>query len=140
MRNIGTKVDGTDVLSGDEFNSDQNELENIVTSADITLDADTGPDTNLNMLSEAVAAYANAGNVYQDSGAADAYVLSLTTNLKSVTKYYDNMMIVGDIRKESLRDIWQGEKMEEWREKIRDGDYTHPLCDVCFEYAELEGR
>lgn len=94
MRDISAKVDGVDTLPAAAFNSDQNELENIVTSADITLDPNAGPDTDLNMLSKAVAAYANAGNTYQDSGAADAYVLSIASNLKSVTKYYDNMTIV----------------------------------------------
>ena len=93
MRSINTKIDG-DTLPAAAFNSDQDELENAVLSSDQTLDPDAGPDTDLNMLAKAMAGYANAGNVYQDSGAADAYVLSLTTNLKSVTKYYDNMMIV----------------------------------------------
>ena len=93
MRNIATKIDGN-TLPAAAFNSDQDELENAVLSSDQTLDPDAGPDTDLNMLGKTMAAYANAANIYQDSGVADAYVLSLTTNLKPVTKYYDNMMIV----------------------------------------------
>ena len=94
MRDIANKVDGVDTLPAAAFNSDQSELENAVTSSDQTLDPNAGPDTDLNMLGKAMAAYANAANVYDDSGAADAYVLSIATNLKAVTKYYDNMMIV----------------------------------------------
>lgn len=94
MRDISTKVDGVDTLPADAFNSDQNELENIVTSADISLDPNVGPDSDLNMLGKSVAAYANAGNIYQDSGVANTYVLSLASNLKHVTKYYDGMMVI----------------------------------------------
>ena len=92
MRNIATKINGN-TLPAAAFNSDQDELENAVLSTDQTLDPDAGPDTDLNMLGKAMAAYGNAANVYQDSGAADAYVLAIASNLKSVTKYYDNMMI-----------------------------------------------
>ncbi len=93
MRKTNTKVDGVDVMPAANYNAQRDELENTVESADITLNNDAGPDTNLNMLSQAIAAYANAGAVYQDSGVADAYVLSIASNLKEVTKYYDNMMI-----------------------------------------------
>ena len=94
MRDVDTKVDGVDTMPAENYNAQRAELENAVLSADITLDPDAGPDTDLNMLGKAIAAYANAGAVYQDSGAADAYVLSIASNLKPVTKYYDNMMIV----------------------------------------------
>jgi len=95
MRDIATKADNVgDTLSAGAFNAQENELENIVTSSDQSLDPGAGPDTDLNMLSKAVAAYANAGNIYQDSGVANSYVLSLSTNLKSVVKYYDNMMVL----------------------------------------------
>lgn len=93
MRNIATKVDAVDNLSAAEFNSDQNELENIVTSTDQSLDPAGGADTDLNMLARAVAGYAGAGWAYQDSGSANAYVLSIATNLKPVTKYFDNLMV-----------------------------------------------
>lgn len=94
MRDVDTKTDGVDSMPAANYNAQRSELENAVTSTDQTLDPDAGPDTDLNMLGKAMAGYANAANVYQDSGAADAYVLSIASNLKSVTKYYDNMMIV----------------------------------------------
>lgn len=93
MRNIPTKVDAVDDLNAAEFNSDQDELENIVTSADITLDPGAGPDVDLEMLGKAVSGYANAGWGYTDSGTANAHVLSIASNLKSPTKYYDNMIV-----------------------------------------------
>lgn len=86
MRNIATKVDDVgDTLSAAEFNSDQNELENIVTSANITLDAAGGPDTDTNMLGKAVATYVTSGQFYEDTGTANAYVLARASgvNLKS---------------------------------------------------------
>jgi len=94
MRDLATKIDGTSELNSAEFNSIKNESQNIVTSADFTLDSEGGPDVNLFMLSQSIAAYANAGLVYQDSGTADAYILSITTNLKPVVTYSNNMMVV----------------------------------------------
>ena len=80
-------------LPADNWNAQNNERQNIVESADITLDPEVGPDTDLNMLSKAVAGYANAANTYQDSGGVNSYVLSLTTNLKPPAKYFDNMTV-----------------------------------------------
>lgn len=95
MRNIPTKQDDVgDTLDAASFNSQQNELENLVTSADITLDPAGGPDSNLNMTGQAVAAYANAGSTYSDSGTANAYILQLGTNLDNPVKYYDNMTVL----------------------------------------------
>jgi hypothetical protein len=93
MRNIGVKADDAgDTLSASAFNANfGSELENFCTSADFSLDPEAGPDTNLNMMGQSAAAYANAGQQYQDSGAANAYVLSIATNLKSVSKYYDGL-------------------------------------------------
>jgi len=44
-------------------------------------------------LAQTMADYANAGWFYQDSGSANSYVLSRTTNLKSVQKYFDGMIV-----------------------------------------------
>lgn len=93
MRNIATKSDGTTNLGATDFNADQDEFENAITTADDTLDPAGGPDTDLFMLSKAIAGYAGASWAYQDSGAADAYVLSIASNLKPPTKYFDNMMV-----------------------------------------------
>ena len=95
MRKIENKVDDSgDGLSADAFNAYMAELENIVTSADIVLNDEAGPDTDFNMISKAVSAYTNAGSTYQDSGISNSYVLSLTTNLKPVYKYYDRMTVM----------------------------------------------
>lgn len=93
MRDITIKVDGTTNLSAGDWNANQAELENIVTSTDQTLDPAGGADTDLNMLPKAVAGYAGAGWAYQDSGSANTYVLSIASNLKPITKYFDNLMV-----------------------------------------------
>ena len=66
MRNISSK-ENRDLLTPSEFNSMQDELENIVTSTGGTLDGASGPDDNLNMLGQATAIYGSAGEFYQDS-------------------------------------------------------------------------
>lgn len=93
MRDIVTKVDGTTNLSAGDWNANQSELENIVNSSDQTLDPAGGPNTDLNMLAQAAAGYAGAAWAYQDSGSANTYVLSITSNLKPITKYFDNLMV-----------------------------------------------
>lgn len=92
MRNIATK-DDTKTLSASDYNANEDELENFVTNTDQSLDPAGGPDTNLTMMGRTAAAYANAGAVYQDSGAANAYVLALASNLKSVFKYYTGLQV-----------------------------------------------
>lgn len=95
MRNISTKVDDVgDELSAQEYNSLQDELENIVTSTDQTLDNAAGPDTDLNMLGKAVADYAAGGQTYQDSGGINNYVLARSTNLKPISEYKDGMIAI----------------------------------------------
>lgn len=95
MRNIAIKTDNVgDTFSAGAFNTNiGSELENICISADFSLDPEAGPDVNVNMLGQSAAAYANAGQQYQDSGIANAYVLAISTNLKSVSQYYDGMKV-----------------------------------------------
>jgi hypothetical protein len=94
MRNIETKQDNIgDELSAPEWNSDQDEFENVVTETYQTLDPGAGPDTDLNMLGKAIALYAAAGNFYQDSGAANAYVLSRTTTLQNIPSYRSGVTV-----------------------------------------------
>ena len=94
MRDVTTKQDNTgDTLDAATFNSNQNELENVVRSANIALDPAGGPDNNVTMLAQAINAYANAGASYADSGTANVYVLQLSTSLHNLTTYYDNMRI-----------------------------------------------
>lgn len=93
MNNVDTKSPGGSLTSND-FNASQDELENIVTSANITLDpADTGVGGDHEMLKKAVAAYAGAGWAYTDSGTANAHVISIATNIEPVTEYFDNLVV-----------------------------------------------
>lgn len=44
---------------------------------------------------------------------------------------YENMLIVADLNKVSLKDGWYGEKMQEIRRKFMEDDLTGTLCDGC---------
>lgn len=90
MRDISVKVDDTDdTISAGDFNALAEEVENIIKNAvTIGLDPAGGPDTKgKNQLSEAVAAYANAGHTYADSGSANTYVLELVA-LNPIKEYH----------------------------------------------------
>lgn len=96
MRNISAKADGVgDTLPASDFNANlRSELQNIVTSAGFTLDPEGGPDTDVEMLGKTVSQYANAAQYYQDSGAANAYVLARVGNLKALTSYINGVTVV----------------------------------------------
>jgi hypothetical protein len=95
MRDLQLYQNDSDTpLDASDFNALNSENENIVTSADITLDPQGGPNSDLYMLSKAVAAYGSAGEGYSDSGSANAYVLTRSTNLNGTTKYYDGMKVI----------------------------------------------
>lgn len=52
---------------------------------------------------------------------------------------YDNLLIVGDMMQDSLKDIYQGEKIKKIREIISTDDYDAiPLCRTCYDYINLE--
>ena len=94
MRNIPTKVDGVDTLPAAEFNANESELENTVTSTGQSLDAAAGPDSDLNMLAKAASIYAQSSMSYVDSGSADAYVVTKQlTTLKEADSYYPGMQV-----------------------------------------------
>jgi len=95
MRNISTKADGVgDTLPASDFNANlRSELQNAVTSADFTLDPEGGPDTDVEMFGKAITLYANAAQYYQDSGAANSYVLGRVGNLKELTAYKDGVLV-----------------------------------------------
>lgn len=93
MRNISAKTDNVgDTLPASDFNANlRSELQNVVTSAGLTLDPEGGPDTDVEMLGKAMAMYGTAAQFYQDSGAANAYVLARVGNLKALTSYIDGL-------------------------------------------------
>ena len=95
MRDVGTKNDNVgDTYSADFFNSLRNEVENPVTDTGQTLDAEVGPDTDLNMMGKAMAVYGAGADFFQDSGAADAYVLARSGGLQAWPEYRNGVSAV----------------------------------------------
>ncbi|MEE9159945.1 MAG: hypothetical protein V3U60_16360 [Gammaproteobacteria bacterium] len=91
MKNIPIKVNNVDILDANEFNPNQNELENAVTTTGQTLD-----EFNEFQLSESMARYAATGGVfYQDSGSANNYVLAALGSFQAPAgAYLDGMEVV----------------------------------------------
>lgn len=88
MQNIPTKVDGSTTLPAAEFNQIPDELEQAIT--------DTGQSLSggiLDQVSRAMSIYAAGGDFYTDSGAADAYVLSVIGSKKATDAYFVGMKI-----------------------------------------------
>lgn len=51
---------------------------------------------------------------------------------------YDNIMIVGNIMENDLREIFNGAKEKKFREVLKDDNYDKlPLCKDCYEYISL---
>ena len=48
---------------------------------------------------------------------------------------YENMLIVADLNKVSLKDGWYGEKMKEMRRRFMENDLGGTLCDGCVNHA-----
>ena len=94
MRDIANKADNVDTLSGDEFNSYMKELENGVTKSGITLDPAAGADTSFEMLAQAITRASQGGQTYQDSGVANAYVLTAVGTYKQPSAYIDGMTVM----------------------------------------------
>lgn len=95
MRDISTKADNAgDVLSASDFNAQQVEQENAVTSSGQTLDAAGGPDTDLTMLSKTMAAYGSGAVYYEDSGSSNAYILTRQGSLASLPDYIDGAVVL----------------------------------------------
>ena len=96
MRDISIKADNVgDTLPAGDFNANlRNELQNAIESADFSLDAEGGPDVDVNMLGKTLAFYAAGSWYYQESGAADAYVLTRAGNLKAIDSYKDGQMVI----------------------------------------------
>ncbi|MDR1360646.1 MAG: radical SAM protein [Deltaproteobacteria bacterium] len=47
----------------------------------------------------------------------------------------DEALVVGDARKQSLPDIWRGEKFQAWRDRMAAGAYTGTVCETCGRWA-----
>jgi wyosine [tRNA(Phe)-imidazoG37] synthetase (radical SAM superfamily) len=49
---------------------------------------------------------------------------------------YENMLVVADLNKVSLKEGWYGEKMKEMRRRFIEDDFTGTLCDGCVHHAK----
>jgi len=89
MKSIATKADNTSTLPANAFNSIADELENAVTKSGQTLDAtpETAADPSPVQLSRAMTQAALSAAFYDDSGAANAYVLTTTGTWQQPTAY-----------------------------------------------------
>lgn len=99
MRDFSNKIDNTapaasGVLTAAEDNVRFKEMENAVTTAGITLDGPTGPDTDLFHLAQAIARYASGGVMCQDTGTANAYVLGSVGGFKLPKAYFKGMLVI----------------------------------------------
>lgn len=87
MRDLNDKVT-TDSLTAVEWNDVPSELQNVIEALSITLSAG-----DLNQLGKAIAGYVANGDYYTDSGAADAYVLSVIGSKQAPTAYTNGMQV-----------------------------------------------
>lgn len=99
MRDFNTKIDNTapnasGILTADEDNVRFREMEYIPLTADMTLDGPTGPDTDLKMLSQAIARYASGGVVGQDTGGANTYIIRSIGSFILPKSYFKGMMMI----------------------------------------------
>jgi hypothetical protein len=97
MRSTTTKVANNGItaegrLSADEDNIRFREMEYACTTAGITLD--TTVNTDQQMLAQAMARYASGGIQCQDSGVANAYILSGLLGFRMPRAYFDGMMLM----------------------------------------------
>lgn len=83
MEDLNDKITGND-LTAAEWNQVPSEIQNVIEGTGQTL---SGAD--LNQLDKGLAQYAAAGQIYVDSGAADAYVLSAGNSRIAIPFYVD---------------------------------------------------
>ena len=88
MQNIPTKTDGVANLPAAEFNQIPDEMEQAIIDSGQTLSGGT-----LDQISKAMSIYAAGGDFYTDSGAADAYVLSVIGSKKAPVAYFVGMAV-----------------------------------------------
>tara|TARA_R110000824_G_scaffold95990_11_gene230358 strand:+ start:16040 stop:17344 length:1305 start_codon:yes stop_codon:yes gene_type:complete len=83
MRDFNTKINdtapaSTGILTAEEDNVRNSELETAVTAGGLSLDAAAGPDTRTDMLAESMTKHASGAMWCTDSGTADTYVATMT--------------------------------------------------------------
>lgn len=93
MLNIADKVDGNTVESY-HYNSEKNEIINIINGAGIVLSPDGGPDPDTQMLQKATALYASSLRIFNNIST-NPYTLKVTSGstLQGPIKYLNNMSV-----------------------------------------------
>lgn len=81
-------------FGANEFNSIALENETAVTSTGQTLTTGQAADTKTDQLARALTIASQSGMVYEDSGAADSYVLTRIGSLVQPEAYYDGMRVI----------------------------------------------
>ena len=51
---------------------------------------------------------------------------------------YENMLVVADLNKVSLRDGWYGEKMKDMRRRFMDNDLAGTICNGCVNHCKAQ--
>ena len=52
---------------------------------------------------------------------------------------YDNLMTIGDVSNDSLENIWNSKKMNQYRSSLsRMEHYKNKLCSTCYDYASIQ--
>lgn len=87
MRSVNGKVT-TNLITADEWNDFSTESQTLITTTGIALSAG-----DLTQLAQAVSIYATGAQYFIDSGAADAYVLTVAGSLEKPPAYFDGMTI-----------------------------------------------
>lgn len=89
MQQLNDKIPGS-TLTADEWNEAMEELQNVITDAGQALDGG-----DLTQVAKAIIIAATAGSLYEDSGAADAYVLARAggNNLENPISLFDGMRV-----------------------------------------------
>lgn len=101
MRNFDDRIENSGAtaagrLSAAEDNVRFKELENICTTAGITLDPQAGPDTDFNMVAQAMAKYASGGIYGTCSGTANTYVVAAIGSFQPPKALFDGMQVMFD--------------------------------------------
>lgn len=87
MEDLNDKITGG-TLTAAEWNQVPSEIQNVIEGLGITLSSG-----DVNQLGKAIAGYAANGAFYTDSGAANAYVLSVIGSKQAPTAYTNGMLI-----------------------------------------------
>lgn len=87
MEDLNDKITG-DTLTATEWNQVPSEIQNVIEGLGITLSSG-----DLNQLGKSIAGYVANGTFYTDSGAADAYVLSVIGSKQAPPAYTDGFAV-----------------------------------------------